>query len=575
MSTSVVVSLIGRPNVGKSSIFNRLMHSQFKAITFDKPGVTRDRHYGILNLTEETSAILVDTGGFYPTHIEASGNTLEEQQFNTFFNIMAEQAKIAIDESDLVMLIVDAREGMNPFDQNIADYIRKTKKNFWVVVNKFDSYKQEGAENEFYAMGIDQEQIMLVSAAHGLGFETLRERLEQTVKDIQKVKLELTLQNGVAPKSEVVSNVAIIGAPNAGKSTLLNRLLGANRALVSDIPGTTVDPIEGYFELFFGEHVHQLKAYTNELLEKTLEETTDEATEEDAAVMEFENAESELEMAEAEELTDNEDLEYKVFEAENEAETVELSDEQKREAFLQGSEPYRSIKLVDTAGIRKQKNVNGFIESQSVIRSLKAISDADVIIYMVDATIGITHQDRRLCDIALEKGKSLILCLNKIDLLRMNFQDRKKRKEWIEDLRYKIPWMDFCELVTISAKHGGHINYLKENLVKTIMIRHKKLGTGELNRVVTELVDRNPIIVKHSRGARFKVKYASMIKASPPTFLLFSNKSKNIPENYKRYLTTGIRKQFSLVNTPVHLIFRTGADLENRLKGMKEMTPTN
>jgi len=240
-----------------------------------------------------------------------------------------------------------------------------------------------------------------------------------------------------------------------------------------------------------------------------------------------------------------------------------------------GPNPWRTIKLVDTAGIRKQKNVHGFIESQSVIRSLKAITDSDVVIYMVDATVGITHQDRRLCDIALEKGKSLILCLNKIDLVKMNFQDRKKRKEWTEDLRHKIPWLDFCELITISAKQGGHINFLKQNLAKTVIIRHKKLGTGELNRVITELVDRNPIIVKHSRGARFKVKYASMIKASPPTFLLFSNKSKNIPDNYRRYLVNGIRKNFELINTPVHLIFRTGADLENRLKDMKEMTATS
>jgi GTP-binding protein len=569
MSTSVVISLIGRPNVGKSSIFNRLMQSQFKAITYDKPGVTRDRHYGILNLDEETSAILVDTGGFYPTHIEASGNTLEEQQFNTFFNIMADQAKIAIDESDLVLLVVDAREGMNPFDQNICDYVRRSKKQFWVLVNKFDSSKQEGSENEFYAMGIEQEQIMTLSAAHGLGFEDLRDRLKSTILKEEESKRNMTLQNGVAPVSEVVANVAIIGAPNAGKSTLLNRLLGANRALVSDIPGTTVDPIEGYFELYFGDDVTALKSYHNELLEKTLEEVQDETTE-----LDQEEFEANTDFVEENSI---DDLEYKIFEA-PEALDDELNVEETANKVPEveaGPNPWRTIKLVDTAGIRKQKNVHGFIESQSVIRSLKAITDSDVVIYMVDATVGITHQDRRLCDIALEKGKSLILCLNKIDLVKMNFQDRKKRKEWTEDLRHKIPWLDFCELITISAKQGGHINFLKQNLAKTVMIRHKKLGTGELNRVITELVDRNPIIVKHSRGARFKVKYASMIKASPPTFLLFSNKSKNIPDNYRRYLVNGIRKNFELINTPVHLIFRTGADLENRLKDMKEMTATS
>ncbi|MFZ4714882.1 MAG: ribosome biogenesis GTPase Der [Bacteriovoracaceae bacterium] len=571
MSTSIVISLIGRPNVGKSTIFNRLMHSQFKAITYDKPGVTRDRHYGILNVDEETSAILVDTGGFYPTHIEASGNTLEEQQFNTFFNIMGDQAKIAIDESDLVLLVVDAREGMNPFDQNICDYVRRTKKQFWVLVNKFDSMKQEGAENEFYAMGIDQEQIITLSAAHGIGFEGLRDRLKATIMKEEEVKKNITLQNGVAPVSEVVANVAIIGAPNAGKSTLLNRLLGANRALVSDIPGTTVDPIEGYFELYFGDDVTALKSYKNELLEKTLEETVEDADLEASSNTDesFDDVQTFDEEAEVETSTD--DLEYKIFDAPEQAESTP---EIVQEAVVEGPNPWRTVKLVDTAGIRKQKNVSGFIESQSVIRSLKAITDADVVIYMVDATVGITHQDRRLCDIALEKGKSLILCLNKIDLVSMNFQDRKKRKDWTEELRHKIPWLDFCELITISAKQGGHINFLKLNLAKTVLIRHKKLGTGELNRVINELVDKNPIIMKNSRN-RFKVKYASMIKASPPTFLLFSNKSKNIPDNYRRYLVKGIRKSFALVNTPVHLIFRTGADLENRLKGMEEMTSTN
>jgi GTP-binding protein len=176
---------------------------------------------------------------------------------------MADQAKIAIDESDLVLLVVDAREGMNPFDQNICDYVRRSKKQFWVLVNKFDSSKQEGSENEFYAMGIEQEQIMTLSAAHGLGFEDLRDRLKQTIVKEEESKRNMTLQNGVAPVSEVVANVAIIGAPNAGKSTLLNRLLGANRALVSDIPGTTVDPIEGYFELYFGDDVTALKSYHN------------------------------------------------------------------------------------------------------------------------------------------------------------------------------------------------------------------------------------------------------------------------------------------------------------------------
>lgn len=570
MNTSIVISLIGRPNVGKSSIFNRLMQSQFKAITHDKPGVTRDRHYGILEL-EDVASILVDTGGFYPTTIEASGNTLEEKNFNQFFNIMKDQAKIAIEESDLVLLVVDSREGINPFDQSITDYVRRAKKDFWILVNKVDSSKQEGAEIDFYNLGVDEDQLITISAAHGLGFHELRDRLKKTILEKQKNKDFESLQNGVVPASEVVANVSLIGAPNAGKSTLLNRLIGSERALVSDIPGTTVDPIEGYFELYFGDDVKHLKNYQNDFLDQaTIQEIEADESEDATEDQEFEATESAEEM---------DDLEYKIFEAPIDSE-LETDGEETAETAALAADPqadhifneWRTIKIVDTAGIRKQKSVEGFIESQSVIRSLKSITDSDVVIFMVDATIGITHQDRRLCDIALEKGKSLILCLNKIDLVRMNFQDGKKRKEWLQNMRDNIPWLNFCELITISAKNGSHVNYLKTSLVKTITIRHKKLGTGELNRAVTELIDRNPITIKNTRGLRFKVKYASMIKAAPPTILLFSNKSKNIPDNYRKYLTNGLRAKFNLVNTPVHLIFRSGFDLEKRLAGMEKAT---
>jgi GTP-binding protein len=567
MNTSIIVSLIGRPNVGKSTIFNRLMQSQFMAITYDKPGVTRDRHYGSFSI-DDVSALLVDTGGFYPTHIEASGNSLEEKNFNTFFNIMAEQAKIAIDESDLVILVVDGREGLNPFDQNIAEHIRRSKKDFWVVVNKIDTQKQDGHEVEFYNLGINEDQLLTLSAAHGRGFEDFKDKLKKTILEKHKENKAQKELEGIIPNSPLVANVAIIGAPNAGKSTLLNKLVGSNRALVSDIPGTTVDPIEGYFELYFGEDTQYLKPFKDLELEQALSETEAEAEAEieaEAEVEGFEPTQNEV----LEEIYPVGDLEYKVFEEtieEDPSKTIEAASTPDHQNF------WRSIKLVDTAGIRKQKSVTGFIETQSVIRSLRAISDSDVIIFMVDATIGITHQDRRLCDIALEKGKSIILCLNKIDLLRMNFQDGKKRKEWIEDMRYKIPFLSFCDLITISAKRGSHINYLKSALIKTILIRHKKLGTGELNRAVTDLVDAHPIIIKNSRGRRFKVKYASMVKSAPPTILLFSNKSKNIPENYKRYLVNGLRNRFKIFNTPVHLIFRTGADLEKRLENMNQTT---
>ena len=171
----MVISIIGRPNVGKSTIFNRLMRRAHKAITFDKPGVTRDRHYGIASFAEvahakTAEAILVDTGGFYPEKIEENVPKKRDQIMNKFFNIMTDQAKTAIQESDLILFVVDSREGVLPYDEMISDYIRKEKKPFWVLVNKYDTEKQEGEELEFYSLGIGEDELFKLSAEHGLGF---------------------------------------------------------------------------------------------------------------------------------------------------------------------------------------------------------------------------------------------------------------------------------------------------------------------------------------------------------------------------------------------------------------------
>src|SRR5665647_2004641 len=245
---SLVVSIIGRPNVGKSTIFNRLMKKQHLAMTHDLPGVTRDRHYGIMKLqevykgkTEEGEIILVDTGGFYPEKIEVDPK--KKNNIDPFFNIMADHAKLAIDESDLVMFVVDVREGLLPFDEGICAYIKSTRKPFWLLLNKFDTEKQEGDQYDFYTLGLDEENMQRLSAEHNRGFIELREKLMEVAQEFklteQAKEDSEQLQMGVRPKNDVVSSVAIIGAPNAGKSTLLNCMIGAQRALVSEIAGTT------------------------------------------------------------------------------------------------------------------------------------------------------------------------------------------------------------------------------------------------------------------------------------------------------------------------------------------------
>jgi GTP-binding protein len=602
---SMVVSLIGRPNVGKSTIFNRLMRKQYLAMTHDQPGVTRDRHYGIMVIEEHIEGkdeveevILVDTGGFYPDKIEIDPKK-KKNNVDPFFNIMADHAKLAIDESDLVLFVVDVREGLLPFDKSIADYIRSTKKPFWLLLNKFDTEKQEGDQYDFYHLGLDEEEMLHLSAEHNRGFYDLRERLVKTAKRFReegRIEAEEEhLQKGVKPRNDVVSSVAIIGAPNAGKSTLLNCLVGAQRALVSEIAGTTVDPIEGYIDLYFGPDVELLTSQENqfrrdnEIYEemKKFHENTDENFLMDEEDLSEEEKKVYVEFGQTSELDLDEEVSGNefAFDESNTGEdyfsekeilsTIEKNwdapaEEVAHIEHVAAIHRWRSIKLVDTAGIRKSKMVEGFIETQSVYRSLRSISESDVILFMIDATLGITHQDRRLIDIALEKGKSVIVCLNKIDLLREIFADQKKKKEWLQNLRDEVPWLGFCQLVSISAQQNRNINYLREAIKRTIVIRNRKVPTGALNRCLFNLTEKNPVVIKKTNGVRFKVKYASMLKSSPPTFLLFSNKSQGIPENYRRYLVNGLRKEFDLTNTPVHLIFRTSMDIERRMKKIEK-----
>lgn len=627
---TMVVSLIGRPNVGKSSLFNRLMRKAHKAITHDKPGVTRDRHYGITTFeelahTKAVDAILVDTGGFYPTKIDENVPKKYDQMMNKFFNIMTDQARTAIRESDLILFVVDSREGVLPFDESIADYIRTQKKPFWVLVNKYDTDKQEGEELEFYSLGVGEEEMFKVSAEHGLGLLDLKQALHKEIlKFEQTQKDEMSqLQKGVTPREKVAARLALIGAPNAGKSTMLNLLLGSERALVSDIPGTTVDPIEGFFDIFFGKEANLLEedvtfaktdnllfqqyeefrnnnpdVYESLALSYNLEEEGTKGTpiydEEDylsdetplfddtevESEIDFDDALSDDEIEKTEAVLyetvfavdDEENADFDLDESESEFSEEYLVAEElvAKEKALEGSQ-WRSMHIVDTAGIRRQKAVEGFIEQQSVYRSLRCITESDIIIFMIDATVGISHQDRRLLDIALDKGKSVIVCLNKVDLLKDKLVDEAAKKEWISDLRLTVPWLNHCDLIPVSAKYNKHIWRLKEAIKKTVLIRNRNIGTGKLNRYVYQLIESNPVAIKKA-GKRLKVKYASMLKSSPPTFLFFTNLSKDIPDNYKNYIKNGLRKEFTLDNTPIHIIFRTGEDLSKRLgKRMKEI----
>jgi len=537
---SFIISLIGRPNVGKSSIFNRLMNKSTKAIAHDMPGVTRDRHYGHFKFDAfdekenlfAPEGVLIDTGGFYPEGVE-----IDESSKNTdhFFNLMTKHAELAIDESDLVLMVCDIREGLLPYDESIANYVRSKQKKFFVLLNKFDGSHLEDEIVQFYSLGVEEDQIFPVSASHGLGVDFLRAKINEEALFSVNTKKEdgLAVQRGIIPREKVISKVAIVGSPNAGKSTLLNALVGEERALVSDIAGTTVDPIEAYFDIYFGKEVDDYDPLKFVAKQKVKKATIEEVVEKH--------------LAEAESKDENID----------EAET-ELPEIKQEGSF------WRSVQIIDTAGIRKQSSVKELVESQSVFRALRSISDCEIVIHLVDVVKGIGHQDRRLIDIAIEKGKSVIVCLNKFDLISEDLKDEKKKKEWLLDIRAKIPWLNHCDIILLSAKYKKHLKKLKESIKKTVKIRNKKISTGELNRAIFELVESHSITLGGRGQKRFKVKYASVIKMSPPTILMFANRSQGIPDNYRRYLQNGLRDYFMLDNTPIHLIFRSGD--ENKVK---------
>ncbi|MDH4467147.1 MAG: ribosome biogenesis GTPase Der [Bacteriovoracaceae bacterium] len=518
MSTYPIISLVGRPNVGKSTIFNKLVGGYWKSLTYDRPGVTRDRQYRVMKLGEHlegAAVVLVDTGGFLPDlpkhKLGPDGKTHDQlnsrrhkisEDSDQFFRLMQDQAQIAIEESHLVFLVVDGREGLNPYEESIVKVLRQKKKEFWLIINKCDSLKIEESA-DFYKLAVKEKDTLPISAEHAHGLLALRERLEEWWQnwsdDQAKKSLELiengenkNLQDWIKSPYPVIGKVAIIGNPNVGKSTLLNQLIESNRSLVSEVAGTTTDPVESFWHMDFSK-------------EKDMPEI-----------------------------------------------------------LAQGPV---SLTLVDTAGIRRSAAKKDVIEEQSIYRSLRCISESDIVFLMTDVDRGISQQDKRLVALALDRGKSVIVVVNKVDMLSK--EKKESLDEWVDMVKKQNPWMSYCAVVCISAQKKWGIDKLKLILRNTLVVLHKKLGTGELNRAIAALIEKNPFRV--DKANYLKVKYASLVKSSPPTILLFANRELEISPQYRRYLTKGIRDHFSLYNTPIHLIFRRGESREQqKLQKLKD-----
>ena len=436
MSKLPVVAIVGRPNVGKSTFVNRLVGTR-QSIVDDQPGVTRDRIYFDVEWQQKEFTI-IDTGGIIP------GNE-DEIMLNIF-----SQAQIACDEADSIIFLVDGKEGINPVDYDIANILRRSKKPVYLAVNKIDSPERSMMTADFYALALGDP--FPISALHGSG--GVGDLLDEITKDFEK--------NQETIKNDNIK-IAIVGKPNAGKSSITNALLGEDRVIVSDISGTTRDSIDSKVKY------------------------------------------------EGEEFT-----------------------------------------LVDTAGIRKKAKVDWGVEKFAVDRAIRAIKDCDIALLIVDATEGLTDQDKKISQIIVEAGKGIIVAVNKWDLIEDKQSNSTVKYE--EKLRQDAPFLSFAPIIFISAKTKQRLVSIYKKSKEVYEQCQKRVSTSILNKVIIEALAMNPPSTK--KGKKLRVLYTTQVKTAPPTFVLFVNNEDLIQDSYKRYLENKMREAFGFNGTPIRLSFR-------------------
>ncbi|GGF03675.1 MULTISPECIES: ribosome biogenesis GTPase Der [Pseudoalteromonas] len=456
-----VIALVGRPNVGKSTLFNRLTRTR-DALVADFPGLTRDRKYGQADY-EGYEFIVVDTGG-----IDGSEQGIETE--------MAEQSLLAIEEADIVLFLVDARAGMTAADQAIANHLRKQQKKCFVVANKVDGIDADSYCAEFFQLSLGD--VHHIAAAHGRGITQLLETTLQPViaelageseeleeSDDELVDLYSEDEEGEDSEQAFADKpvkLAIIGRPNVGKSTLTNRILGEERVIVYDMPGTTRDSI-----------------------------------------------------------------------------------------YIPMTRNDKEYILIDTAGVRKRKKVSDVVEKFSVIKTLQAIEDANVVLLVVDAREGISDQDLSLLGFALNAGRSLVVAVNKWDGLDDYVKERIK-----SELDRRLGFIDFARLHFISALHGTGVGHLFESVDEAYESATKRISTAMLRRIMDMAqADHQPPLV---RGRRVKLKYAHAGGYNPPRIVIHGNQVHDLPDSYKRYLMNYYRKALNIMGTPIKIEFREG-----------------
>ena len=445
------IAIVGRPNVGKSTIFNRLTRSK-KAIVHDMPGMTRDRLYGTVEMVEPDektgwdSFILIDTGGF------------ETQDFNFQpfkQNLVWQQTEQAIEAADVVLLVLDGKDGLTPHDKDLVRKLSKLSKEVVYAANKVDGIEQQGATWEFHELGL--ADIHYCSAAHNRHIWDLCLKLEGALARASGLKNKKM-------EHEKSTQVAIIGKPNAGKSSILNRLIGEQRALVSDVPGTTRDSVD-----------------------------------------------------------------------------IELNYKQKHYVF------------VDTAGIRRKTKIHDKVEGLSVVRSLRVINEADIVVLVIEGT-KISDQDAKLASITLNQHKPLLIVVNKWDLVED--KDANTMAEVAEDIRYALKNSSFLPIIFTSALENKRVHKILSEVETLSESYHKRAPTAAVNECLTRAVRSHTPALIRKYNKRVKFFYATQVRTAPPTIVVKCNVAEEIQESYKRYLAKQFRSHLGFGNVPIRVLYR-------------------
>lgn len=431
-----IVAIVGRPNVGKSTLFNVIAGDSI-AIVKDTPGVTRDRIYADCSWLNYNFT-LIDTGG------------IEPDSSDVILSQMRDQAQIAIDTADVIIFLVDVRQGLTDADGKVADMLRRSQKPVVLCVNKVDSFKKMEADvYEFYNLGIGDP--IPVSASNHQGVGDLLEAVSDHFK-----------KDGSESDDDDRPRIAIVGRPNVGKSSIVNRLVGEKRVIVSDIAGTTRDAIDTPLKRNGREYI-----------------------------------------------------------------------------------------LIDTAGLRRKSKIHEDLERYSIIRTVTAVERADVVVMVIDAAEGVAEQDAKIAGIAHERGKGVIIAVNKWDAVE---KDDKTIYKMTEKIKQTLAYMPYAEFVFISAKTGQRLDKLFELIDMIIENQSMRIATGVLNEILAEAVAMQQ--PPSDKGRRLKIFYMTQISVKPPTFVVFVNDKKLMQYSYTRYIENQIRNAFGFRGTPLRFIIR-------------------